>query len=285
MERYHHDGLVFDVIDSGPAEGTGVVLLHGFPQDGTAWSAVTPILNAAGLRTLAPHQRGYSSRARPQHRSAYRTSVLARDVLALLDAAGLDRAHVVGHDWGGGVAWYLGARHRDRVAGLTVLSTPHPRALARAMTRSDQARRSWYMLAAQLPWLPERRFAAQLGDLTSLGLDPEHARAYARRLSEPGALTGALNWYRGMAVRGRRRPDATGAPKGPRVRDDTITCPVSYLWGTRDPYLGRYAAEHTAQYCTGDYRFTELDAGHWLPEKHPEAVAAAVLERIGRPAP
>ena len=156
MDTFRRGDLVFDVHDSGPADGEPVVLLHGFPQDAGAFDRLAPALHSAGLRTLAPDQRGYSPGARPAGRSAYRVRALVDDVLALLDAAGLSSAHVVGHDWGGAVGWALAAWHPWRVRTLTVLSVPHPAAMAQAMVSSDQALRSSYMAFFQLPVVPER---------------------------------------------------------------------------------------------------------------------------------
>src|SRR3954469_15540296 len=155
MQTFERSGLVFDVRDRGPADGEPVVLLHGVPQDSTSWHAVEPLLHAGDLRTLALDQRGYSSRARPLHRGDYRISELVDDVLALLDAAGLSSVHVAGHDWGGAVAWQLAGLHPERVRSLTVLSTPHPRALLVAARKSTQLLRSGYMAFFQLPILPE----------------------------------------------------------------------------------------------------------------------------------
>lgn len=139
MDSFTRAGLTFPVRDAGPADGPAVVLLHGFPQDGSAWDQVTSPLAGAGLRTLVPDQRGYPASATPRGRRAYGLDDLARDVLALLDAADVRRAHVVGHDWGGAVAWHLAARHTDRVTTATVLSTPHPAALLWSLPRSRQA--------------------------------------------------------------------------------------------------------------------------------------------------
>ncbi len=269
-------GLRLDVRDEGPRTGDAVVLLHGFPQDSRCWAEVAPLLHRAGLRTLAPDQRGYSPGARPKEVSAYRVSLLAADVLAVLDAAGVRTAHVVGHDWGGAVAWYLGAHHADRVASLTVLSTPHPSALARAMTRSFQPLRSWYTLAVQLPVLPEQVLSRTLGPALRLSGMPAHlARVYGLRFAEPSELHGPLAWYRAV---GRRRPwemlDAVGADAG------EVPVPTTYLWGNADPALGRAAAEATAAHVSGDYLFVELNAGHWLPELHPDEVAGAILDRV-----
>ncbi|HEX2577048.1 MAG TPA: alpha/beta fold hydrolase, partial [Aquihabitans sp.] len=133
MDHFTRGELRFDVVDRGPADGEAVVLLHGWPANASCWDRVTPTLAAAGLRTLAPDQRGYSPGARPPGRRSYAVEELVADVLALADAAGLDRFHVVGHDWGGGVGWALGSGHADRVASLTVLSTPHPAAMQRSL--------------------------------------------------------------------------------------------------------------------------------------------------------
>src|SRR3954467_7630213 len=129
VDTFRRGDMVFDVQDGGPPDGEPVVLLHGFPQDRTAFDRMAPALHTAGLRTLAPDQRGYSPGARPVGRSHYRVREAVGDVLAMLDAAGSERAHVVGHDWGGAVAWAMAAWHPDRVRMLTALSTPHPAAL------------------------------------------------------------------------------------------------------------------------------------------------------------
>ncbi len=276
MDRYRNDGLLFDVSDAGPPDGDAAVLLHGWPQDHTAWRRVVPLLTGAGLRTLAPDLRGTSPGARPRERAAYRMPALVGDVTALLDAAGLDRAHVVGHDWGGALAWAVAARHPDRVASLTVLSTPHPAAMSEALRHRDQAARSWYMFFFQLPVLPEVLLAPTLPrQLRGMGLPEEDARRYAARFREPGAATGGLNWYRAL-LSGMLRPGGT-KPAG--AGGSRVTVPTTFLWGTRDPALGRRAAELTAGHVAGDYRFVETDAGHWLPELCPEDVAREVLAR------
>lgn len=268
---YRRDGLVLDVRDAGPADGEPVVLLHGFPQDAGAWDRVAPQLHQAGLRTLAPDQRGYSPGARPRGRRAYRMAELVGDVLALLADRGLTRAHVVGHDWGGAVAWALAGVQPARVSTLTVLSTPHPAAMAAAMTSSRQALSSWYMAAFQLPLLPEAVLGRTLRrTLVRSGLPAEDARRYARRMAEPGALSAALGWYRALPFAGR---DAV-----PPVR-----VPTTYVWGARDFALGRRAAELTARQVRGPYRFAELAAGHWLPERSADDVAALVLDRVRSP--
>ena len=282
MDRCTRDGLSFDVSDEGPADGEVAVLLHGWPQDHSAWDRVAPLLHAGGLRTLAPDQRGYSPEARPQGSAAYGMSELVGDVLALLDQAGVERAHLVGHDWGGSVAWAFAERHPDRLRSLTVLSTPHHRAMAWAFRHGDQALRSWYMASFQLPVLPEVVLRQTLPIvLRRSGLPEEDAKRYAARFREPGAATGGLNWYRALRLGrgGRGRGDGgrgDGSSGGRR-----ITVPTTYVWGTSDPALGRAAAERTERYVSADYRFVEVAAGHWLPETCPERVAEEILARVG----
>ncbi len=272
LTSFVHDGLRFDVRDDGPRDAEAIIVLHGFPESSHSWHRVTPLLNAAGYRTLAPDQRGYSPGARPSAVAAYRMESLCGDVLALADAAGCERFHVVGHDWGGAVAWALAALFPERVQSLVALSTPHPNAMRRALVRSTQGLHSWYMLAFQIPGLPERLLRSGGGErlakgLTSDGLPQDDARANATLLQEPGAARGAVNWYRGLL---RSKP--SDLPK--------VSVPTTYAWGTKDGYLGRWAAEHTGDWTTGPYRFEVLEGvSHWIPEREPERTAQLVLDR------
>jgi pimeloyl-ACP methyl ester carboxylesterase len=270
MDRFTNDGFSFEVTDTPPAGGGAgevAVLLHGFPEDRQSWDTVAPALAAAGFRVLAPDQRGYSPGARPASRSAYTLSRLAGDVLALADAAGVQRFHLAGHDWGAALAWYLAGHHPGRLISLACLSVPHPQAFARALTSSDQAARSWYMAGAQLPGLPEWALSRRGGQamravLERTGLDPRSAARYAARAADPAALRGPLNWYRAI-------------PLSLRERTGPVTVPALFIWGDRDRFVSRAAAELCGRYVTGPYRFEVLaGASHWLPEEAPEQVAA-----------
>jgi pimeloyl-ACP methyl ester carboxylesterase len=273
VDSFRRDGLTFDVRDAGPPDGEPVVLLHGFPQDSAAWDAVSPQLHQHGLRTLAPDQRGYSPMARPHGRKQYMLRETAGDVVALLDAAGLDSAHVVGHDWGGMVAWALGAWHPDRVRTLTALSVPHPAAMAKAMVTSDQLLRSYYIGVFQLPVLPERLMLARdgralRGMLRSGGLSREAAAHYVARMQEPGALSGALGWYRAM-------------PFGARDRVGTVRVPTLHVWSTGDTFLGRAGIEATSRFVEAPYRLEILDGvSHWIPELAADRVAELVTAHV-----
>ncbi|MDV3219794.1 alpha/beta fold hydrolase [Intrasporangium sp.] len=267
LTTVHHLGLVFDVTDGGPADGTPVVLLHGFPADRTSWDPISERLHAAGMRTYAPDQRGYSRGATPPGTAAYRLEHLVGDVIALIDATGHEKVHLVGHDWGGAISWLTAGNHPHRVASVTVLSTPHPAALSRALKTPGQLRRSWYMALFQVPALPERVVAAGFRSLmVGTGLPLEDAERYAARLATPAALRGPISWYR--------------ATRSSHVRARRVTVPATYVWGSRDAALGRRAAELTRDHVTGPYEFVELDATHWLPETRPDECAAAIVRRV-----
>jgi len=270
--RLRARGLVFDVLAAGPLRGEPVVLLHGFPQTAACWTEVAEALAAAGYRVLAPDQRGYSPGARPAAVRAYRMSELVADVLALAEEAGAARFHLVGHDWGAAVAWVLAGPHPERVATLTSVSTPHPRALAAALLTSGQFLRSAYIGFFRIPRLPELVLGARGSRglrflLARSGLGPAWVNSYARALAGPDALGAALAWYR-AAIPFRLR-----VPPSP--------VPTRYLWGSGDPALGRRAAITTGRWVAGPYRFHVLEgAGHWLPEHHPEALAELLLEHL-----
>lgn len=280
MEAFSNNGLRFDVSDSvsattqpdaaKPEAGT-VVLLHGFPQNRHSFDAVAARLGAAGYRTLAPDQRGYSPGARPRGRRHYTSDKLASDIIAMLDAAGVERTHVVGHDWGAMVAWTLAQRYPGRVLTATALSVPHPGAFRRAMT-GTQALRSIYMLAFQLPWLPEWALG-KLAHRGLPGLPPELGGGlggdYVGQLEDRDTCRAMLNWYRAIPL---TQPSATAQP---------VTVPSMLIWSDGDPYLGRRGAELTAHYVHAPYRLEILPGvHHWIPELAPQRTAELILEHI-----
>jgi pimeloyl-ACP methyl ester carboxylesterase len=272
MEQFRRGDLVFDVIDAGPADGPVVVLLHGFPELNTMWQPLVERLTDQGYRCLAPLQRGYSPGARPKHRRDYRPSELVEDVRALIDESGAQRVHLVGHDWGAAVAWYVAQEHPDRLITLTALSVPHPMAFVKAVGTSRQALASWYMFFFQLPRMPERLILhprAQKGFLEGRAAG-ELAEAELKAMEEPGALTAALNWYRAMALH---------APRNIRRK---VTVPTMYIWSDDDVALKEKAALLCADYVVGDYRFERLDGvSHWILEEQPDTVSALALEWLG----
>jgi pimeloyl-ACP methyl ester carboxylesterase len=267
--------LTFDVRAGGPLEGQPILLLHGFPETSLSWSAVAPLLATAGLRVYAPDQLGYSPGARPGDVGAYALPNLAQVTADLMTELDMDRAHVVGHDWGANVAWALGAWHADRLRTLTAVSVPHPAAYTAAYRadpeqkeRSAYIRLFWQEGKAEEVLLADnaRRLRRMLGHEAETGIPAEAVDEYVAVLSAPGALTAALNWYRAMG-------------SGPRV--DPVGVPTTYVWSDGDVAIGRTAAEACGDFVTGDYRFVELPGvSHWIPEQAAGQLATEILAQI-----
>ena len=276
-------GLVFSARVDGPAGGRPVILLHGFPQTSRCWAAQLTALGDAGFRAVALNQRGYSPGARPDDVAAYRPEHLVADVLAVADSLGVDRFDLVGHDFGGMVAWMVAGHHPDRVRTLTVASTPHPAAFRRSYKQegadrqggADQHERSSYMRTFRES--PRGEIEASMLADRAAGLRAVYRRSepaaideYVRVLSQPGALVAAIDWYRSMS--------GTASAATPPA-----SMPTTYVWSDEDPTLGRTAAEATADLVSGPYRFEVLEGvGHWIPEEAAERLTALVLEHLAR---
>jgi pimeloyl-ACP methyl ester carboxylesterase len=272
LSTYRHDGLVFDVRDEGPLDGDPVVLLHGFPERGTSWRDVVPLLHEAGLRTYAPDQRGYSAGARPRRRRDYRMPLLVGDVVALLEGIGRP-VHLVGHDWGAAVAWTVAGEHPELVRTLSAVSVPHPAAFFRALVSSAQGLRSWYMGLFQLPLLPELVARVPGGPfdvaLRRSGMTADDVGRFRTEIVDEGALGGGLAWYRAVPL---VSPGSTGRRVG---------VPTTFVWSDGDVAIDRRSAEHSADWVDGDYRFEVLEGvSHWIPTHAPEALAGLVLDRV-----
>lgn len=268
-------GMTFRARAAGPSQGRLVLLLHGFPQTSASWLGTMEALAKAGHRAVAIDQRGYSPGARPEGVDAYAIDHLVADVMAVAYDVGGHRFDLVGHDWGGFVAWHAAGRHPERIRTLTVVSTPHPRALVagvRGELGGDQPSRSGYVevfRSAQAEDLFLADDAARLRGMYS-SLPPATAEEYVRVLTEPGAMTAALNYYRATAFGSFPDP-------GP------ITRPTLYVWSTDDVALGREAAEATAQHVVGDYRFEVLEGvSHWIPDEAPGELSRLLLDHLVR---
>ena len=269
--------LTFDTIAAGARGAPLVLLLHGFAELMHCWNAQVAALGDMGYRAVAPSQRGYSPGARPDPRefSHYLIDRLMDDAMAIVAASGYGNArfHLVGHDWGGSIAWGLADRHHERLASLTILSRPHPNAFNRAlqMTDAEQAQRSRHhkaflepdaadvVLADNAKWLRDR--------LAANGVPAAAIEAHLSVLGNKDAMEAALAWYRARgAIRG---------PLGP------IRVPTLYVWGDADDTVGRIAAEGTVDFIAAPYRFEVLPGvGHFAADQAPERVCELLLEHL-----
>lgn len=271
------NGVKLHWVEAG--EGPLVILLHGFPEHWYAWRHQIPFLAAAGFRVLAPDMRGYNLSEKPRGVGRYRVEELTQDVAELARHAGAERAHVVGHDWGGLVAWWLAILHPGVVSRLAILNAPHPAVVRRGLFSHGQLRKSRYIFFFQLPVLAERRFAA--GDFAVLrrylrrdpvrpqAFSEEDIQRYVEAIGRPGALTAAMNYYRAafraapfLALKARRR----------------IEAPVLMIWGERDRYLGLHLLSGTQEWVP-KLRVERIpEASHWVQADAPQKVNELLLE-------
>ncbi|MBV9452202.1 MAG: alpha/beta hydrolase [Streptosporangiaceae bacterium] len=257
MARITVNGLSLHVEEHG--DGAPVLLLHGFPDSGRLWRHQVPFLVANGFRVIVPDMRGFGRSDLPGEVGAYRLREVVGDVIGIMDAAGAETAHVVGHDWGAAVAWLAASLRPDRVATLVALSVPHP--LVPATLR--QREMAWYTLFFQFAGVAEetiryddwawlRMFCRGDGDMDQWISD----------LSRPGALTAALNWY---------RANLAPRPPGPPPPLPEIPVPTMAIWSARDHYLDGERVRQSAAYVTGPWRYEEIpDASHWIPLDAPD---------------
>jgi pimeloyl-ACP methyl ester carboxylesterase len=272
-ERIEANGLSFEVFTAGdPASDRLALLLHGFPEHAFSWRHQLPLFARLGYRVWAPNQRGYGRSSRPRGVASYRIDALVADAAALIDAAGARSVTLVGHDWGGLVAWELAARRARPLERLVILNVPHPARFREEIASNPaQRKRSRYALFFQLPWLPEwvlRRNGAALvaeafrGMALDKGRFPDAVLAvYRENALQPGALTAMLNWYR-----------ANGRRFGGLGTTTVIETPTLLIWGEADTALGkettfgteRYVKDLTVRYLPG--------VSHWVQQEAPEAV-------------
>ncbi|HET8937105.1 MAG TPA: alpha/beta hydrolase, partial [Polyangiales bacterium] len=194
-------GLTFECDVAGSEGSPLVLLLHGFPQTSHTWRHEFPALAQAGFLAIAPNQRGYSPRARPEGVESYKIEALIADALAIVDHFGSAHFHLVGHDWGGQLAWLIAAQCPERLRSLSVLSRPHPAAFRGALKSDpEQAQRSRHHSAFLDPESARRLLADDAARLrkmlASQGVPPEDVAAYLERLNDEAALDAAINWYR-----------------------------------------------------------------------------------------
>jgi pimeloyl-ACP methyl ester carboxylesterase len=261
-------GIEYDVTGDGPP----VVLLHGFPDSGRLWRHQVPALSAAGFKVIVPDLRGYGRSDKPREPEAYAMRLLVGDVLAVMSDAGAERADVVGHDWGAGIAWVLAAYAPERVERLVALSVGHPAAIRAA--GYEQRQKSWYMLLFQF---------AEIAEEWLSGDDWAHFRAWSghpdceqviRDLERDGSLTPGLNYYRAnVPPKSYLRP----APQLPPVQ-----APTMGVWSSGDMALTEAQMVGSAAGVAGSWRYERLDGpGHWMQLEAPERVNRLLLDFLG----
>jgi pimeloyl-ACP methyl ester carboxylesterase len=273
------NGIRLHAVEAGPADGRLLILLHGFPELWHGWHRQIEPLAAAGFRVLVPDQRGYNLSDKPRGVASYRIDQLARDVIGLIDDAGRERASIVGHDWGGAVAWWAGIAHPQRLERLALLNIPHPFVMRRHLLHNRaQRRKSWYIFFFQLPWLPEayfrrREWAYGVRALTATSRPGTFSAAdlavYRQAWSQPGAIGAMINWYRAAL----RMPP-------PRPLSLRVTVPTLLIWGTGDRFLGQEMAQPSIDLCD-DGRLALLDATHWVQHEEPGEVGRLLAEFLG----
>ncbi len=278
----HREALVNNVrlhwVEAG--SGPPVLLLHGFPEFWWEWRHQIQPLADAGFRVIAPDLRGYNLSDKPRGVSAYRMENLVADVEGLIRHTGVQRAHVVGHDWGGLIAWWLAMLRPERVDRLAILNAPHPNAFRREFRKPDQMLRSWYAAAFQVPVLPEAAirhndFALLEGAFRASSVRPgafteDDIRRYKEAAARPGALTAMLNYYRAAA----RRP-------GPPTRH--IDHPTLLIWGERDQALSIRNTFGLGEWVP-NLRIERIpEASHWVAAEFPERVNALLTDFLIRP--
>lgn len=280
--RFHDlPGLRMHVAHAGPEDGEPIILLHGFPEFWYSWRHQIPALAKAGYRVIVPDQRGYNL---TEKHGPYQVENLVRDIVHLQDALGIAQSHIVGHDWGGVVAWAFAGFEPARTRTLVTMNAPHPNAYTDTCRKHrEQLRMSWYIYFFQLPWLPERMIRkdnfrnldAMFRGIPKELMTEDDIACYKEALGQPGALSAALGWYRAM---GRRLVRTFG--RAPEIR---ITVPTLVIWGERDIALSKWNNEPLPKYV--DHLRVEYlpRATHWVQMDHPEPVNRLMLAFLQQP--
>ena len=270
------NGLTFNARTAGPADGQLVILLHGFPQTSYEWRKQMPVLARAGYHVVAPDQRGYSPGARPTADADYTMDHMVADTIAIADRFHARKFHLVGHDWGAGVAWATAIEHPDRLRSLTAVSVPHPAAYAKASENpaGEQSRKKGYINTFAAPGaaagLASEGFLRAAFGTTATDAD---IAEYMKVLGTTEAMNAALAWYRANDL---RTGLGTGAPK--------VKVPTLFVYGTADCCLGRDAADLTKNYVDAPYNYEVLDGvTHWIPEAANVDLAAILVPFLHEP--
>ncbi len=266
------DGLTFTCRVGGlKNNGDTVVLLHGFPETSRMWMKLIKILDENGFKVIAPDQRGYSKGARPEKINDYNVTNLTNDVFNIVDAFGLDKFHLVGHDWGSAVGWTVSAFNKDRVLSYSALSVPHVDAFSNAIVNDDiQTKKSYYIDLFKIKYLPEFYFKVfnfwNLKKILSSS-DEDEIESYLEVFKQKNALKSALNWYR-----------ASSFGKSKKIGD--IYVPTLMIYGTKDMAIGEKGVDETEKFIKSYYRLKKIDSSHWLIQDSFDVVSKEIIDHV-----
>ena len=275
LRELQANSLTFRVREHG--EGSPVVLLHGFPETSVMWAPLMERLADEGFHCLAPNQRGYSPGARPADVSEYTYTHFAADVSGFMDAMGWDRAHLIGHDWGALAGWAAVGMKHERVLSWTAMSVPHIRAFGTAILENEeQKKKSQYINFFRQEGASEDGLSVNDYQVVRGLFQDTHSREEIEEcisvLSQEGALTAALNWYRGSQG---IRPDRDDASEW-----GNVSTPTLHIWGKNDMAIGRDATLATKAFMTGPYKLLELDCGHWIVQEALDEIAEPIVAHL-----
>jgi pimeloyl-ACP methyl ester carboxylesterase len=271
-QRYvEANGLRFRVLEDG--EGPAVVLLHGFPDSADIWQGTLAVLANAGFRGIAPDLRGFGGSDKPAETEAYLAPNAVADVTGILDVLGIDRADLVGFDWGAAVAWFAATIAPDRLGKLVAVSLGHPSGFLAG--GQEQLMRSWYVWLMQFRDVAEELFSRDDSRLLRQWLEwlsfPGDADAVVKRMSEPGALTAGMNWYRANVA-----PELIAAPQ---LEWPPITVPTLGIWGTKDECISERLMIESKELAKGGWRYERFEgSGHWPMLDQPERFNELLIE-------
>ncbi|MEC2070958.1 alpha/beta fold hydrolase [Alkalihalophilus marmarensis] len=266
------NGIKLHTAVAGPEDGPLVILLHGFPEFWYGWRNQVEPLVQAGYRVVIPDQRGYNLSEKPLEIKEYTIDHLRDDITGIIDYLGYEKANIIGHDWGGIVAWHLTSTKPEYVEKLTVINSPHPAVFKSTIFKNPmQLLRSMYMMLFQIPKLPETLLSQSDYDSvkkvlrqTSLPdtFTDKDLSVYVNAWQQPNALTTMLNWYRAMT-------------RTPLVKPSIIQIPVQVLWGQKDAFLSSQLAKDSAALCD-DAELIMIDGTHWVHLEKSELVNSMI---------
>ncbi|WP_372368524.1 alpha/beta fold hydrolase [Candidatus Uabimicrobium sp. HlEnr_7] len=274
MQYKKVNNIQLHVVEKGTKNDEVVILLHGFPDFWYGWSHQISFLATQGYRVIVPDQRGYNLSDKPRGVRNYHLDILAADIIALIDSLRVEKVNIIGHDWGGGVAWWLATKYPQRIRKLIILNMPHLAVLHKyLLSNIRQMLRSWYMFAFQIPFLPEKYLyyfnsilKNALINTPNNAFSKKDITLYEKSWSNPHSFSAMINWYRA----GIRYRKTTFANK--ELSNEKIKVPTAIIWGANDFYLSRNMVEQSAKMCEQCNVFYIEEATHWVHREYPQQV-------------